>query len=800
MCRATAIWRHFAIGLLLLGLGMAGPAAAVEYQLGPLTELLDPAFYAGEAIDGSDVAGRMAFFGQASNDGKTAAFMGTNMDTLLSAVFLVDIGEPDSWRRLTVDVAVNPTIALCWTLDDLYVIAGEFRIPVATGEMIGHEVHGFVFAGQEKTVTRLPADNWLSTYAPPATHYGDIMLLPILANADEDLTRQPVVVTNILPTGPKFDWPRLSKDGSMLTAMEYTSQGPTLPDHGDIYVVRDVDEILAASREDYGYGAWISTLAPDSLEDPYIVPIRADETDNFAAAPFFSQDNSLVLYSEDFNNVFQSADFFTTFAAADFDVMISNADGTGDDVRMAAAGNQMVTGVTPGGCRILYMADSGGAVHLYVTTLEVVTEVSGTDLGNNDIETTEDQQASDASGTEIEIPTGTVIDFPDGEPQEIQITTPIDPATEPELPPEVDALPVVRDFGPEDTTFTPAITVQITYTDEEIEGLDEANLRVYLYNDVSGVYDIEVTDDITNRDLVNNTISFTVDHFSSYGLGAAKDTDGDGLANPVDPDDDNDGIPDGSDAMPLDTDNDGIDNEDDPDDDGDGVPDAGDAFLFDTDNDGTPNATDTDDDGDGIDDATDAMPYDSDNDGQDNDVDTDDDNDGVPDDFEMWMYPAWDDFDGDGVPNWLDDDSDNDGLADGEEYQGDENWDDWDDDGQPNYIDLDSDGDGLTDQEESQGDSDWDDYDDDGQPNFVDLDSDNDGLTDQEEAEEYGTGPYNEDSDGDGVDDGTEVAQGYDPLDDWSGPGVPLSWPPMAAALLLAGVFGVARNNKRRSQ
>lgn len=45
------------------------------------------------------------------------------------------------------------------------------------------------------------------------------------------------------------------------------------------------------------------------------------------------------------------------------------------------------------------------------------------------------------------------------------------------------------------------------------------------------------------------------------------------------------------------------------------------------------------------------------------------------------------------------------------------------------------------------------------------LDSDMDGLTDEAERTVYGTDPYNPDTDGDGILDGTEVMNGTDPLD-----------------------------------
>ncbi len=97
-------------------------------------------------------------------------------------------------------------------------------------------------------------------------------------------------------------------------------------------------------------------------------------------------------------------------------------------------------------------------------------------------------------------------------------------------------------------------------------------------------------------------------------------TDGDGQANCVDADDDNDGTPDAQDAFPInpnesvDTDGDGIGNNADPDDDNDGVADGQDAFPLnptesvDTDHDGIGNNADFDDDNDGVLDGVDNCP------------------------------------------------------------------------------------------------------------------------------------------------------------------------------------------------
>ncbi|WNC72519.1 Ig-like domain-containing protein [Thalassotalea psychrophila] len=100
------------------------------------------------------------------------------------------------------------------------------------------------------------------------------------------------------------------------------------------------------------------------------------------------------------------------------------------------------------------------------------------------------------------------------------------------------------------------------------------------------------------------------------------DTDGDGIINKTDLDDDNDGYPDLSDDFPLestewlDTDSDGTGNNTDTDDDNDGVLDISDLFPLDstesvdTDDDGFGNNADTDDDNDGIVDGDDSAPLD----------------------------------------------------------------------------------------------------------------------------------------------------------------------------------------------
>lgn len=213
--------------------------------------------------------------------------------------------------------------------------------------------------------------------------------------------------------------------------------------------------------------------------------------------------------------------------------------------------------------------------------------------------------------------------------------------------------------------------------------------------------------------------------------GTLPDSDGDGLADCYDPDDDNDGVGTIEESVPIgDTNGDGVGDYQDTD--GDGIPDYRDP---DDDNDGTPTIDEIpgysyiDEDCDGIPDYLDADEEDGpcadpDNDGLTNaqeeaigsdpkDADTDDDT--VFDGQEVEPDAVARDTDGDGLPDHADTDDDGDGIPTSVEHDPGVDtgpglqvvpiggWDDVDNDGIPNHIDTDSDGDGKSDHEEAFG-------------------------------------------------------------------------------------------------
>jgi gliding motility-associated-like protein len=274
------------------------------------------------------------------------------------------------------------------------------------------------------------------------------------------------------------------------------------------------------------------------------------------------------------------------------------------------------------------------------------------------------------------------------------------------------------------------------------------------------------------------------------------DTDGDGIGNNADLDDDGDGFSDlieiecGSNSLdnskvPLDSDADGTIDCQDTDDDNDGIPDSQDNCPFvanasqaDADLDGIGDACDPDDDNDGILDAQDSFPLDptesidTDGDGIGNNADLDDDNDGQSDIHENNCFsdPLSSDTmaldsDSDNIPDCIDTDDDGDGVEDTQDAfpLDPSEWTDTDADGTGNNADTDDDNDGFSDVDELSCDSDpFDasirpsDIDNDGIADCVDTDMDGDGVLNSEDL--FPTDPSEwSDNDQDGLGDNFDV-------------------------------------------
>ncbi|MFD2607502.1 VCBS domain-containing protein [Euzebyella marina] len=337
--------------------------------------------------------------------------------------------------------------------------------------------------------------------------------------------------------------------------------------------------------------------------------------------------------------------------------------------------------------------------------------------------------------------------------------------------------------------------------------------------DGSGVFSINVPGDrlVSDSDLtINGSVSST-DGAGNTGTATANktyglDNDGDGIADNVDEDDDNDGILDTYEGLD-DFDNDGIPNYLDLDSDNDGIPDVVESGngSFDIDKNGridpaesAPGANgipDIVEDG-GVDGAgVSNPPVNSDGTGNQDFLDIDSDGDGIKDILEAQpssgaIFLANNDTDGDGIDDNFDFDNGGTPIY---------NVQDTDSDGQADYLDFDSDDDGIVDNIEWQSTSGYlspsadsdgnglaDNYetsagsgvsiaqpqntDGTDNPDYRDTDSDNDGLSDLIEA--YDTDGDNiedttasgTDSDNDGLDDAFDLSiSAPDGLEDVNG-------------------------------
>jgi len=209
------------------------------------------------------------------------------------------------------------------------------------------------------------------------------------------------------------------------------------------------------------------------------------------------------------------------------------------------------------------------------------------------------------------------------------------------------------------------------------------------------------------------------------------DFDGDGIGDPIDLDDDNDGVPDLMEHEGLDP-------------------------LADVDGDGVPAYLDDNDDNISVGDDNDDVEsdYDFDGDGIANHFDLDADGDGILDVVEAGLEDL--DVDGNGVIDGIPADFGTNGLFDGIEdndtltavitytplnTDGDDQFD---------FLDVDDDGDGILTITEGTSDDDGDNA-----PNYLDLDADNDGIPDNVEGQSTADyeNPLGIDADGNGLDD-----------------------------------------------
>jgi hypothetical protein len=71
------------------------------------------------------------------------------------------------------------------------------------------------------------------------------------------------------------------------------------------------------------------------------------------------------------------------------------------------------------------------------------------------------------------------------------------------------------EFSPHGTTFNVPVTMELSYEDADLSGIDENDLKIYYYNEDTEVWEL-IGDDV---DTVEKTVTGHTDHFSRYAIG-----------------------------------------------------------------------------------------------------------------------------------------------------------------------------------------------------------------------------------------------------------------------------------------
>jgi hypothetical protein len=499
-----------------------------QYSIGTGTDMLDANFYKDGGASATPV--RYAMNPSPSNKGRFVAFWGTHSQTNKSGLFMVTSGRPSSWLRLTTDQDAAATGPIVWTPDDQALIVGKSRLALpAAGQTSPFQditLHGL--AAKVLSAT----DMYTNNYAAALVN-GNIALLPILPTGFEDLSRQPVFVTNFAAGTVQIQNVNISGDGSTL-AFDDVHAGAQR-DTGDVYSLHNLATIRGASK----LAGNISSLAPTTLNNDNLFSIRGIESDNFAFKPYLSDDGTRAYYSEDWSNTYKGDATVTNLFKTQFDPMVSYSDGTEADARLAdptgTVINQVYAAFTRGGTRALYTQPTADMPHLMVAPIRVSTLASTglTDLAMKSAMDVYSLQQFDSDGSAtVNVPAGVDVVFVDAN-QKISIETPVVPELYGRIPVGVADLPVVRVVSPSTATIANGYAqLVLRYSDAEIGGLDESKLKVYRLDGAANVYrPVDAANVVL--DMQTNTFKVNITNFGTYAIGGPGmvDDDRDGMSN-----------------------------------------------------------------------------------------------------------------------------------------------------------------------------------------------------------------------------------------------------------------------------
>lgn len=517
------------------------------YTIEDTVELLDDTFYNRPSY--SD-----AFFPSISNDGTRVAFYAFDRATQDFDLYLVDVGDPDSFEFLHSLDGVPESFSIdpfFWSADDSALIIDEYNIDLATA------TPEFIAVIEDLDVGSGPMDvpvDHISTSRLPSGNFG-YGRLPV-----SEINLWPIGVERVVPSGIRIADPV----GGFITNIPgfhtgFLSASPdkksvAFTDNGvDIFVLGGVPEIFDGPITD---GVFFDN-GVTTLSDPKVAHIRPP-AEGGGRWPMFSLDGTRVFFTVDFNGFFAGNGHLPVeerVQGSDFDIMVARADGTPiagandgatGDYRIAEAGTQVISSVSTLG-NLVVIGEKTGALadpaRIFVARFAVHNQVSGDDLSSQMVEVDIDgtptmitlsdnslqiptgsggETIEDAAGTTVELPEEQIVEFPDGSSETtITVKGPTEALTSAQLPMDAssDSLIVAKEFGPSGTNFYPPIQITYTYSDLDVAGKDENTLEVFVFNTGTMMFEAIPEEDIISRSPSENEIVFQVDHFSVYALG-----------------------------------------------------------------------------------------------------------------------------------------------------------------------------------------------------------------------------------------------------------------------------------------
>jgi hypothetical protein len=335
------------------------------------------------------------------------------------------------------------------------------------------------------------------------------------------------LLTNFSNSGPIFG--HLGEACDRLVFSKYNSS----KDY-DLYVLNEVQGILNGT-----------TSPPISYSDTRLVPMATGP--NLQAAGCFSLDGSLIYFAEDVNGAFDpsyvinnpGAPWLDLMCGAHWEIFAVNPDSPEEKIKLNyyRPYNQGVLHASHDGTKLVFVSDNrddgDGVVDadIYIVTLKVQEKISSNDGG----------QIVDGSGTTLDIPANSI-----DKNTTLSVKTPLpgDIPSPETLPGGWQNIALARIIESKkdvniDPVNPPILTIH--YTDEEISGLDELSLKIFVYNEDAvppswePICGEETLPECT-IDTVANTISAPLAHLSTFCVSGAlySDLDGDGIADSSD--------------------------------------------------------------------------------------------------------------------------------------------------------------------------------------------------------------------------------------------------------------------------